>query len=364
MQSLHGENLFEIMSAVFQFLIDNVWFILFFTILGMTLCLAWQNRASGKVRSTIINGLAVGITAGLLTIPVSGISLWLRLAIVTAGILATILINLKEENKKVEFLSVSIYEQNSRDPFEDHNETYRDRFTCRTLACPRVWITSRMPVDESTDAGTREEFYFDVLSRLVVDQLYQQSFRNIWDIRAIRSHLAYGVFRWEPNEGASPGDFIDRKEFTKLFPDSRALLVEMFGPVGDQMSVPKGTRLVGGFDKFSGGSRVYRRWFALENHFVKVKVDLSWSGGGIGIGELGLLLGMTTEESQNFWTDRCDLKLSAKFNRFRSGHPQMFRYQRWVNTLFEELQETFDTSRHIQRGKEWYVLSKMSLIKE
>jgi len=42
----------------------------------------------------------------------------------------------------------------------------------------------------------------------------------------------------------------------------------------------------------------------------------------------------------------------------------MFRYQRWVNTLFEELQETFDTSRHIQRGKEWYMLSKMSLIKE
>jgi len=292
----------ELTSAVFQLLIDNIWAILFLAIAGATIWLAWQNHASEKVRSTIVNGLAVGVTAGLITIPVPGLSLWLRLTIVVAGTLATILINLKEENKKVEFPSASIYEQNSRIPFEDHNKTYRDRFTCRTLACPRVWITSRMPVDESTDANAREEFYFDVLSRLVVDQLYQQSFRNIWDIRAIRSHLAYGVFKWEPNEGASPGDFIDRKEFRKLFPDSRALQVEIFGIVGDQMSVPKGTRLVGGSDKFSGGRRVYRRWFALENHFVKVKVDLSWSGGGIGIGELRLLLGMTTEECKKFWT--------------------------------------------------------------
>ena len=172
-----------------------------------------------------------------------------------------------------------------------------------------------MPVDNDADANSRDEFYFDVLFRLVVDQLYQ-SFRNIWDIRAIRSHLPYGVFKWEPNEGAPKGDFIDWKEFGKLFSDSRALQVERFSNVGDQMSVPKGTCLAGGSDKFGGTNRTYRRWFTLENYFVKVRVDLSWSGGSIGIGELRVLLGMSKEESDRFWTERCDMKLSAKFNRF------------------------------------------------
>jgi hypothetical protein len=353
----------ELVSAVLQFLIDNICAILFLTIAGATIWLVWQNHASGKVRSTIVNGLAVGVTAGLITIPAPGLSLWLRLTIVLTGTLATILINLKEENKKVEFPSASIYEQESKTPLEELNETYRYRFTCRTLACPRIFITSRMSVDDSADANSRDEFYFDVLFRLVVDQLYQ-SFRNVWDIRAIRSHLPYGIFKWEPNEGASPGDFIDRKEFGKLFPDSPALQVERFGLVGDQMSVPKATRLAGGSDKFGGTNRTYRRWFTLENHFVKVRVDLSWSGGSIGIGELRMLLGISQEESQKFWTEVHDMKLSAKFNRFRSGHPEMSKYKRWVNTLFEELQETFDTSRHIQRGREWYMLSKMSLIKE
>ena len=351
------------MSAVFQFLMDNVWLILFLAVAGATIWLAWQNHASENVRSTIINGLAVGITAGLITIPATGLSLWLRPTIVAAVTLATILINLKEENKRVEFPSASIYEQESKTPLEDLNETYQYRFTCRTLACPRIFITSRMPVDNDADANSRDEFCFDVLFRLVVDQLYQ-SFRNIWDIRAIRSHLPYGAFKWEPNEGAPKGDFIDWKEFGKLFSDSRALQVERFSSVGDQMSVPKGTCLAGGSDKFGGTNRTYRRWFTLENQFVKVRVDLSWSGGSIGIGELRVLLGMSKEESDRFWTERCDMKLSEKFNRFRNGHPQMFRYQQWVNTLFEELQETFDTSKHIQRGKEWYMLSKLSLIKE
>ena len=96
------------MLAVFQLLIYNVWFIVFLAILSMTLWLAWQNRAAEKVKSAIINGLAIGITASLITIPASGISTWLRLAIVAAVTLTTVLMNLKDETKKVEFPSLSI----------------------------------------------------------------------------------------------------------------------------------------------------------------------------------------------------------------------------------------------------------------
>lgn len=357
-----GEKLLEIAYVLPQFFMGNAWLILCLTIVSLTLWLAWQNRASTKVKSAIIGGLAAGITGYLITIPALGIPLLPRLVLVAGGTFSAIWIHLKEENKKLEFPAASIYEKSSRNPLEELNETYRDRFTCRTLACPGIFITSRMSADDGTDFDAREEFYSDVLFRLVVDQLHQ-SFCNIWDLKAVRSHLPYGILKWEPNEGALPGDFIDRSEFIKLFSDSRALEVERFGLVGDRMSVPKGTRLEGGPEKFGGSSRTCRRWFTLENNFVKVRVDLSWSGGGIGIGELGLLLGISQEESQKFWTERHDVKLSAKFNRVRSGHPQMPKYQRWVNALFEELQEAFDTSKHIQRGKEWYMFSKLSLIK-
>ena len=76
-----------------------------------------------------------------------------------------------------------------------------------------------------------------------------------------------------------------------------------------------------------------------------------------------LLLGLSREESERFCTEVCQVKLSAKFNRFRSGHPEMYRYRRWVDGIFEVLQESFDSNRHVQRGEDWYILSKVSLIR-
>lgn len=342
------------LNAIFSYVMENLWLPIFPAILGTTTWLAWGNRASEKVRSAIVTGLAVGGAGALITIPAADI--WLSLTIVASATLATILINLKEESKTTTIPTISVYQKASKRPLEAINDTYRDRFCARTFTTHTEFIVSRIPIEAGADE-TGQDLYFDVLLRMVLDDLYTL-YRNVWDLQVTWSDVPFGRVKWQANEGAPRGGFIEREEFMKVFPDSKALQVERYGIVGNKLSVPNGTRLA------AGTNQPDRRTFFFKNPFIEVGVDLAFSSCSVGIGELRLLIGLSREESEKFYTEACEVKLSAKFNRFRSGHPEMYRYRRWVDGMFEELQESFDSSRHIQRGKDWYILSKVSLIKD
>lgn len=349
------------LETIFEYIKENIWLVVFAGFFITAAWLAWQNRGSERVKAAIITGLAVGITGALITLPASEMSIWLRFSIITSATLATILINLKNESKTVEFPAVSIYEKASKRPLEAINATYRDRFSGQIGFCPVEFIVSRMP-EENSDDELGQEKYFDVLFRLILDHL-NFLYRNVWDIKVIRYNLQYGAFKFEPNERAPSGDFIAREDFVKIFPDCRALSVETLGHIGESFAVPYGTYLRGETKFFRDKNKPYKREFSLKNSFVQVTIELTSSTWSVGIGELGMYLNFTREVSEKFCSQVSDVKLSAKFNRLKIGHPEMFRYRRWVDVMFEEIQEGFDAVRHRKRGKDWYLLSKVSLIK-
>ena len=348
---------------MFQYVKENPWPAVFALIITAAACVAWQNRAAEKVRSSIVTGIAVGFTGALITIPAGSADMWLRLSIIASATLASmLLIALKEESRKVGFPTIFIYDSTTKTPLESRNDVYSYRFCRRTNLCPPEFIVSRMEAT-AEDNGTGGDLYFDVLLRMVVDLLFGL-YRNAWDLKVIRRLLySHRSVSWEPNEGAPSPGFITREDFQKSFPESRALKVEDFPAIGNKLAVPSGTSLDGKTETI--GVSPHKRTLSLNNSYVELKVELifsSFTSGGIG--HLGLLLGLSGEESEKFSTCSCEINLSAKFSRLRSGHPEMPRYRRWVDGMFEEIQEDFDSRRHWERGRDWYITKKLSSIKE
>ena len=328
---------------------DNAWLLVFITLAAAAGWVAWQNRAADKVRSAIVAGVAVGITGVLLSVPSGSKSdIWLRLSIIASTALASMfLVALKDEARRLEFPTIFVYESDTKRPLEALNDTYAYRFCGRTSLCPLDFIVSRMENATGAD-DTGGDLYFDVLLRMVVDLLFGM-YRNAWDLKFVHRFIySHRTIKLEPHQGAPPPKFIAREEFRKLFPESRALRVEGFAAIGDKLAVPSGTRL-GGKTEFVGG-RPHNRILSLKNPFVEVTVGLTFSSfSRTGIGDLGLLLGVSREESEKFSTYSCEVNLSAKFNRLRSGHPEMERYRRWVDVMFQEIQEDFNSGRHWER---------------
>ncbi|MGH7381040.1 MAG: hypothetical protein ACREKR_02250 [Candidatus Methylomirabilales bacterium] len=348
---------------MFAYLKENPWLLVFVLTLAAVAYLAWQNRAAEKVRSSIVTGVAVGLTGALITIPAGSSDIWLRLSIVASAALASILlIALKEESKKVEFPTIFVYESTTKRPLESLNDIYSYRFCGRTISCPPEFIVSRMG-DTARNDGTNGDLYFDVMLRMFVDLLFGL-YRNAWDLKVThRSKYSHKTSSWEPHQGAPKPEFITREVFKRIFSESHALKVENFAAIGDKLAVPSGTRLHGRTESIGGSP--YKRTLSLKNPYVEVEVEMIFSSfSRMGIGDLGLLLGVSREEGEKFSTYSCEIRLLAKFNRLRSGHPEMNRYRRWVDGMFEEIQEHFDSRRHWERGRDWFIMKKLGAIKE
>jgi hypothetical protein len=70
------------------------------------------------------------------------------------------------------------------------------------------------------------------------------------------------------------------------------------------------------------------------------------------IGMHTLVVDLPTEESQKYWTASYLIAMKAKFNAYRSGHPDMPKYKTWVNNMFETVRDQLDSQRHWERAKE------------
>ena len=350
---------------VFDYLRDNPWLFFFFFILILDAWLAWRNRTAEKVLSAIVGGVAAGFPVAIITSPSEDPSnIWLRLSIIASSVLLTIyFIALKGETKRVEFPTVFVYESDSKRPLEELNRTYEYYFCQRTVPCPPGFIISRLE-NTSGANGTGGELYFDLLLRSIVDLLCG-IYRNAWDMKVIRRFMyASKSISMHSHEGAPSPDFISRDEFQRLFPESRTLKVAIFPGGGERLAVPSCTRLLG-MTELDSERYPYKRTLVLKNSFVEVTIVWAFSNfTRAGLGDLGLLLGFDEEERNKFSTYKCEFILTAKFKRLKSGHPEMQRFRRWVDVMFEELQENFDSKRLWERGKEWYILKKLSAIKE
>ena len=213
------------------------------------------------------------------------------------------------------------------------------------------------------DTGT--DLYFDLFLRMIVDLLFGM-YQNTWDLKLVhRVMYSYRTVKWEPHDNTAfpKSHFVTREELRRLFTDCRALHIENFGIIGDRFAVPPGTAVNATTSQLGGNTQ--KRTLSLKNPYVDTTIDFAFSSFSRGgLGDLGLLLELPREEGDKFSTCSFEVNLFAKFNQWRSGNPDMKRYRRWIDGMFEAIQNDFDASRHRERGKEWFTLKKLSAIKE
>ncbi len=102
----------------------------------------------------------------------------------------------------------------------------------------------------------------------------------------------------------------------------------------------------------------YEREILLKNPFVRISIAIQGLGGSMGLGDYQWYLGFDRKKSEEFWSEHFEVKCEAKFEKLRSGHPEMPRYKQWVESMFAEVQYQLDENERLKRAKEYRDLTK------
>ena len=113
--------------------------------------------------------------------------------------------------------------------------------------------------------------------------------------------------------------------------------------------VPKNTKIT--FREVGSKKNRYEFGFK-KNFFFDIKIMVFFSGGMIGLGELGDFIGVTNPDRlytdtgdknvKNYFTYNLKIICQAKFNGITAGNPNTSKYKEWANDMFDNLYQTFD----------------------
>lgn len=266
----------------------------------------------------------------------------------------TVRFSLNQETREARFHSAFIYHFKSKEPLEAKDRDYfsgRPGFT-RWEPLPS-WLIHHNP---SLPEAHRGRLYLDVLLGMVLQLLFTR-YQSSWavDFGVITlPHLKGTGMDWEPQVDAPASDFVKWDECEQWFPES-GVFRAWVPPLVDRMAVPLKTT-IRGEARYDGNKEPCGWSLHLKNPFVDITVGISPKVGTRGIGDLRKMIGYTVSHSEEYYAQAYAIRLHAKFERFRSGHPQMVWCRNWVADMFEALQEELDSRRHSERQKEHYTV--------
>ena len=139
------------------------------------------------------------------------------------------------------------------------------------------------------------------------------------------------------------------------------------------LSVPKNTS----FDfSVTSPKETSCEFILRKRYFFNIRIKISYSGGGIGLGKIGHYIGLTKPEEPystsdpdfaNYFTYILKIRCNAKFHRVTAGNPSTPKYKEWINYMFENLYQKFDWSvcdKAISEHRKDRVLQQILNIKE
>lgn len=112
------------------------------------------------------------------------------------------------------------------------------------------------------------------------------------------------------------------------------------------MTLPQGTEFTVVADK-------HGRSISFTNKFSEVKISVYQSHGMRGLGEWKWLLGYDDHFDEQFWLSTLAIHLEAKFEKLRSGHPDMGKYKNWTESIFENIQSELDAEKQLEKAREY-----------
>jgi len=304
-------------------------------LLVFTAYLYIQNRNLPELNSKVIPVVIVGII----------------------GLAFTIWYSLKSEKIDLDFASTVYFHKSDLLTLDEHDTRHHlyggDEFSGRLPG----FIRDRIEHDERFDTKDlerrieeAEELYSDMVFLKLIDRFFW-AYADWWDVRIRSQRHGNGVtsivsaIKPDPDCGSLTWeDFLSVSDSKDAFPSLLSSFPKQHWPT--KMTVPPKTQA-------SLTATRYGRSLVLRNPFVRVSITIFYRGGGVGIGDYAWFLGYDNKKSEEFWAEHLEVTCDAVFERTKSGHPEMMRHRRWVETMFGEIRYQLDDQKRMERAREY-----------
>ncbi len=199
------------------------------------------------------------------------------------------------------------------------------------------WIptTIKDPIIDS------REMYHQILLRKIVDDLVFSTHMNWNDINNTKSNTQE----------------IPRKELDKYFAGIKIFDILLEGP--SKFRLPKNTTIdVIRDDSF----RICKIMF--ENNYAELEINLRYTMSSSGLGKLGILYGISNDESQeNYITSGYTILINGKLKKYRSFHPNAKLYRSWIEKTINYFKQ-YDSKNLFKLEKEIEFIKGISKMKD
>jgi hypothetical protein len=279
------------------------------------------------------------------------------LVIGVTGAFLALLFGLKEEKKVIQFPTTITTQIKSGKVLEKYDKKYDKLYGCR-------WYQARRyikPLQEQKEtivkcytheqSGLHDEIFYS-------DITFLETLGILFNLRDERWEVSEGQgYPWPITDQLFSGhlytitwhDFISKYLSTNR-PEIKELCSQIDDPniaiiVGNELFLPKGTNISATCKKYSGNIKI-------KNDFCVVNIETCFLTGSMGLGEWRWILGYDEEKSNEYYVWKNNIYLSVKYNKFRSGHPDMPKYKKWVESLFDRLHFCLDSTQQLEKARE------------
>jgi len=194
---------------------------------------------------------------------------------------------------------------------------------------PSLWLLGPEAKWDNEHAERVDELYFDVLLRSLIDVL-SFTFPTSWT----NTLPPYTVGMRVTSSPVDPKEVtVDVERLKELFPQS---LIMKEVP-GMSFNLPPKTAVVP--EPGDIGLAI-----TFKNPFATVRIGIRKSEVWDGVGEgVRRLCQMEDDGRDRYRTIGFIIKMSAQFERLRTGHPEMPKYKEWVDTMFTATRNDCDS---------------------
>jgi hypothetical protein len=281
------------------------------------------------------------------------------------GMLFSVWYSLKGETRDQHFASTVYFHRSDLHLLDEHDprrhlyggEQFNARL--RDFIGHRIEHDERFRTEGSGDRGREgvEYLYCDMVFLKLIDRFFW-AYGDWWDVRitsvrhANDTESTVSAIKPDPDSAS-----LTRKHFLGESRSNDAFL-SLLSDFAKQdtpakMTVPPKTRA-------SITTMRYKDSLVLANPFAEVSITISYRGGALGIGDYAWFLDYDRKKSEEFWSEYLEVDCKAEFSRWRSGHADMVRYKRWVDTMFAEIQYQLSDEERMKRARDYRDLVRQS----
>ena len=208
--------------------------------------------------------------------------------------------------------------------------------------------------DQNDENGAT--LYHHLLQKAIIDWMGMR-YRATWEIEILNLDLPTAVVQqFQPAVDATePSVTLSTEQIDKLLQGN--IFAGIHTGIPPKLALPPGTQL-----KIRAPHREKAGWelgeIILKNNFCNLSIQTRYSSWQRGVGSYKRLAGLSDEDDQLLATATYIVTINTTFSRFRSGHPDMPKYESWARQMANELRKQFDEEIIWLRTKEDYLFTQ------